>query len=320
MYTFRFPLNVKGSSDNQEKIVGVKAILAADDLTTSNDLKDKLNKMSSVFLTSLSFAIVQEAFMSTIPSHTEKDEFYPMFAKNISFALNEIVFEIEELACIVKGLKDKNTTFHKFQLEWTKLSKGNLVASVMKTASVRHEMEALNTNLRTLRCLETDPEITWHAQNNAQRRRIALAMDRLEQQARIHTNEFVETWRMVACENHLPPAKSDGSSFRIDTAHNLTSIITRELRQRNKPKSGITFIYIMLENAEPILTSYKDGVFGILALDEEPHTWVFSREQNKADELKPIFAADEKLDSRYLTATMALGVSLYPPKPVKTNK
>jgi hypothetical protein len=74
----------------------------------------------------------------------------------------------------------------------------------------------------------------------------------------------------------------------------------------------VTFFYIIRQNLDPILISFKIGTFGILDLTKEPHAWTLSHDQGRLDEIKPIFASDETLDSRYVTATMALGISLEP--------
>lgn len=308
MSTFRFPLDRRNKSgDSSAKIVSVQPLLAADGLSENLQVKEALNRTSSVFLTSLSFAIIPKALSGSVSEHVLKGEFNTSFAKNISNALNELLIENEDLRILSTSIQNKETSFFAFQKEWMRLaSKGLLVQNLLKYQGLTKELNKLNKELRFLRCHEADPETLWSTSNSKQRQGIRQAIRQITTAAESSICNFAETWTSVT----NPQNPKIGLVFRIDSPKNLTSIITRELRQRNK-NTSITFIYIVMGNSAPILTSLKSGVFGILSLAEEPHTWVFSCDQNKLDELKPMFANDEKLDSKYLTATMALGVTLF---------
>jgi len=273
-----------------------------DDIAGSDSQKELLEKTSAIFATSLSFDFITFTFLGTEPSVTDEDEFQSTFEYCLKEAFDELKWEQKSLVKIVEGLKDK--TFSRFQDEWKNTKNQQLLANTAKSGRFKQAMLTVEKNMRTLRCLETGPHRTWSQEGNLQRQHIETAMQVLEQEATTQARNVMKAWGSLARESG-----SNNEAFRID-AYDLLISVTRELRVRNKSKSGITFIYLIMQGKNPILTSYRNGVFGLLALDKEPHAWKFRREENILDEIKPIFAANEDLDSEIITTTLALGITL----------
>ena len=207
---------------------------------------------------------------------------------------------------MVKGLKEKSSSFGKFEIDWMGANTRELVTSTARAGEVKQAVQTVYDNMRFLRCLETEPERAWRQCDGMQRPRIQTAMQMLEREATILARNVMEAWGSVA----FAEGENNNEVFRIDAYGELLITVTRELRVRNKSKRGITFIYIIMYGKSPVLTSYRNGVFGLLALDKEPHAWKFHREENKLDEIKPIFAANDDLDSEIITTSLALGITL----------
>lgn len=284
-------------------IVGIQPISAADNILASDSSLKELDDKAAVLLTSLSFAIVPEAFSATL-SH--KPDFDCTFSDNISYILNELIFDFERLYALSRRLRDNELSFNLFQKEWCELADSKLVINATKLPQGKTSLAKINETLRSIRCQDLNPEISWAVPNSISKQVMAAEIETITRQAEQVSSCFCETWRSIACDGE----DDSSSAFRLDASENLTSIVTNELRKKNGPDSkGLTFIYIIMNKKPPILTSFKCGIFGILDRSQTPTSWIFKQDEGHRDELKQIFAATEDLDSQYLTATTALGIS-----------
>lgn len=299
--SFRFPVEIMDSSGSQ-RIMGITVVRAADGLSLSEDDKSKLNRESSVFLTNLAFDVVPDVFLSTVP---DPKTFQYIIKRRIDFRLNELVFDLMDINTVIKGVNTE--TFETFQRAWLDImDKSFLLRSLFKTLTGQEVYKKLEAELRKIRCSPNNPEDFW-TQSPDTKANIRDTLNELSNLASTATRDFCETWRSM-----VGPWDSDKHNelFRLDD-ENLTRQITRKLRLKNgRDKKQITMIYIILKRGPPILITFKNNIFGILDLSNVPHEWIFRKDSGGKDEIKNIFAEDKTIDSKFLTATMGLGVTL----------
>ncbi|CBY07281.1 unnamed protein product [Oikopleura dioica] len=233
-----------------------------------------------------------------------------MFSDNISYTLTRVICDQEEIKLLVKNLENATSTFFEFEKTWMDLADNSrLIKNLASTTNGKRLIEKLESVLRTLRCSSTNPELDWTTEHSIIQRQVIKTVMDIDDCANTSFSMFVDTWREIACNN----GNTRNYAFRLDHENNLTALITQQLKKRNgRAAQGISFIYIVRQNYQPILISFKNGIFGVLDLSREPETWVFRRDQGTEDEIKPIFAEERRLDSRYLTASIALGINLEP--------